>query len=286
MACSKPFIRVFPSKYFGQKIYIPLPCGHCAACRRDRINAWVDRLSFEALGKPSTFLTLTYDDEHLPPDKSVSYDDWKKFHDRLRHYKGVPKYKYFVTSEYGEVNYRPHMHVCLIGFDWRKPHLYDSIFRAWNNKGFFSCSCLNPARIRYTLKYMHKELVGSYQNDYEKLGLKPLFHCMSKGIGRKFFFENIDEIRKHNGYFVKGKLRPLPRYYADLLRLRDGETQKDRIHRMLTYAEKFQPVVDKRFSDYYNIFNAPMFPDSVISDTAREHHLLRQEAIDYSDALF
>ena len=147
MACVKPFQKLIWFSKMNMRVPVPVPCGHCPACRRDKISMWSDRLAFEAIGKPSAFLTLTYNDDHLPEDKSVSFEDWQRFHDRLRHYPGVPKYKYFVTSEYGSVNFRPHLHVCIIGLDALSWSTWKAIDHAWENKGFFDIAPLSSARI-------------------------------------------------------------------------------------------------------------------------------------------
>lgn len=261
----------------SQYMLVPLPCGYCAACRRDRLNMWIDRLTFEASGKPSTFLTLTYDDKHLPPDKSVHLEDWQRFHDRLRH-KVQVKYKYFVTSEYGSQTFRPHMHACLIGLSWENFDTYQKIYDAWENKGFISCSTLNPSRIRYCLKYISKEWKNEYKNDYELRGLKPLFHTMSKGIGRDWLFEHIDDIRKNGGYYVNGKLRPIPRYYQDLLHVRDDLTPRD----FIKYCDKYKQY-NKVGKDYSPMYSHIL--DSSFTDSARLNHLEKKEFLDEFNTL-
>lgn len=264
MACPKPFQKLVYFPKMKMRVPIPIPCGYCSACRRDKITMWSDRLEFESIGKPSTFLTLTYNDQNLPADKSVSLDDFQQFNDRLRHTKNLPKYKYFVTSEYGSENYRPHYHIILIGLNplsWETTKAIDS---AWQQKGFFDLAPLNSARIRYTLKYMSKELRGYKKNDYELLGLKPLFHTMSKGIGKKFFFDNIDLIREHKGYYKQGKLRPLPRYYADLLRVSDVLD----IHSYLDYTKKYKDFLVLQ----HNITYSPLYsrlPDDFFQDVSK-----------------
>lgn len=276
MACAKPFLRRVRRK--GVDLFIPVPCGYCAACRRDKIRMWQDRLCFEAVGKPSTFLTLTYDDAHLPEDKSVHLEDWQRFHDRLRHCKGVPKYKFFCTSEYGSVNFRPHMHVCLINFDWQRFELYKAIDHAWEGKGFFDCSTLNPARIRYALKYMAKELVGDYKNEYELRGLKPLFHTMSKGIGRDWFFAHKEQLKAQKGYFLDGKLRPLPRYWRDLILGEEDLTNHDFVER---FDKWFRRSADVTEYEHWNSYRLPLFDEFRLADDARLSRLYRQELLDF-----
>lgn len=268
MACAKPFVRRL--KIGDTVLKVPVPCGYCAACRRDKISMWTDRLVFESDGKPSTFLTLTYNDEHLPADKSVHLEDWQDFHDTLRHIKGIPKYKYFVTSEYGSVNFRPHMHACIIGLNCLDWTVYSAFEKAWRGRGFFDCSPLNPSRIRYCLKYMHKELKGKMKNDYEKLGLAPLFHTMSKGIGRSWFFKHVDSLRRDGGYYRDGKLRPLPRYYRDLLRVRDDMNIRD----WLQFCSKYK-ARDVAYSPLYSVYG-----DDFFSDDARLVHLEKEDLLD------
>lgn len=196
MACNKPFLR--RCKGFNGLIkYLPTPCGYCAACRRDKINMWSDRIRFAADtdSRPSTFFTLTYKDEKLPA-AGVQLDDVQRFVKRLRYF--TPhKFKYYIVSEYGDepvsgsVPYRAHYHGCLIGFDPEKDAM--AFYKAWSDPetsdmGYSSCDYLNPTRIRYTLKYLAKEMTSSNQEEYISHGLNPLFHVMSKGIGRDWFF--------------------------------------------------------------------------------------------------
>lgn len=199
------------------------PCGHCPGCQKDRVNMWSDRCMFEVMTNPraSSFVTLTYNDESLPPDKSVNRDDWVGFRMRLR--KNLKRsYKYFMSSEYGESdNHRPHYHLLLFGFDCGVSDDMKALYNAWSpfgrEKGFFTADYVTSGRIRYTLKYMAKEY-GEEAQKYEELGLKPLFHAMSKGIGRDWFFAHAQELAVNHGYYVDGHLRPLPRYYEELLK--------------------------------------------------------------------
>lgn len=273
MACAKPFLRLLIRG--TQRVYIPVPCGYCSCCRRDKISMWSDRLAFESFGKPSTFLTLTYDDTHLPSDRSVHLEDWQDFHDRLRH--KVPfKYKYFVTSEYGSLNFRPHYHVCLINFDWKVRENYMAIDYAWRSRGFYDCSTLNASRIRYCLKYMSKELRGYKQDEYVRLGLSPCFHTMSKGIGKDFFYENLDSLRQWHGYWRDGKIRPLPRYYADKLKILNDNDFSD--YRKQT--EKYTQIHMARTGRYWSIFTGNVDNEELLHDSVREFHSQKQDLLD------
>lgn len=90
-----------------------VPCGWCVNCRQNKRQSWVYRLQAEAKEYPlSLFVTLTYDDEHLPIERIgsdlfqtnvavVSKRDVQLFMKRLRKKYEDYKMRYFVTSEYG-----------------------------------------------------------------------------------------------------------------------------------------------------------------------------------------
>lgn len=263
---------------YGFTQYFPTPCGHCSGCIKDKVNMWSDRCTFESMTTqlPSSFLTLTYNDWHLPKDKGVHLEDFQLFNDRLRH-SGIPKYKYFVSSEYGLEDFRPHYHVMLFGFDWQDKKSYDALYQAWSPKsdeiGFFEVDYLTAGRIRYGLKYMSKEMSPDRQDDILKRGLPPLFHTMSKGIGRDWFFKNLNDIQSHNGYYNNGKLRPLPRYYQELLGLiRDNHVPLD------VFTKKFEHYSDLamyRTGKYWNVNRAPVhFSYDTLFNRQREYHMV------------
>ena len=49
-----------------------VPCGHCVGCRLDYSRVWAERCVHEASKyEHNYFLTLTYDDDHLPKSKKT-----------------------------------------------------------------------------------------------------------------------------------------------------------------------------------------------------------------------
>lgn len=80
-----------------------LPCGQCIGCRLERSRQWAMRCLHEAsLYEENCFLTLTYDDEHLPVDGSLVKEDFQLFMKRLRKRFEGRKVRYFHCGEYGE----------------------------------------------------------------------------------------------------------------------------------------------------------------------------------------
>ena len=86
--------------------YLLVPCGSCLECREKRKDEWAFRLYQESLVSKSVFfVTLTYDDEHVPivgQSMSVSRSDIQKYHKRLaKRLKVVGiKMRYFLISPY------------------------------------------------------------------------------------------------------------------------------------------------------------------------------------------
>jgi hypothetical protein len=97
-----------------QGLYVP--CGKCIACRIARTREWTVRIMHEmSCHDNAVFATLTYDDDHLPPDRSISKDELQRFIKRLRKELGDRKIRYFACGEYGETTNRPHYHAIIFG---------------------------------------------------------------------------------------------------------------------------------------------------------------------------
>lgn len=132
---------------FG-KLYTPqpLPCGRCVGCRSVRSREWAIRCDHEAsLHDRNCFVTLTFDDYHLPSNQSLDKSVIPAFMKRLRkkfvpkcpipkvpkddpHYADVRKrrkewlFKHgiraYYCGEYGDKHGRPHYHILLFNFDF------------------------------------------------------------------------------------------------------------------------------------------------------------------------
>lgn len=108
-----------------------IPCGRCIGCRLDYSRQWAERCVHEAEQfEHNYFLTLTYDDDHLPyGSKGIATlikDEVSSFMKRLRTYMkrecGVDNIRFFACGEYGEGRgespdihsvFRPHYHIIL-----------------------------------------------------------------------------------------------------------------------------------------------------------------------------
>lgn len=174
-----------------------VPCGKCPLCLERKRQDWIRRILLESwLHNSNSFVTLTYDNQHLPIGGVANKDDVQKFLKRFRHASrdfGIPTFdfKYFIVSEYGEKLGRPHYHGIVFGVDFRaedwKPYfatlkadgnaIYSSsiLEKIWRN-GFVSIDRLTPHNIAYVCKYITKD------------GVRPSVKLFSRGFGKSIFF--------------------------------------------------------------------------------------------------
>lgn len=116
------FFRDFyhiPDEFFKQ-----VPCGQCVACRLNYAKEWAVRCMLEErVNSPAYFITLTYDDEHLPVQEyegnvfgKLEKRDFQLFIKRMR--KAYGKLRYFGCGEYGGETFRPHFHFISFGCEF------------------------------------------------------------------------------------------------------------------------------------------------------------------------
>lgn len=95
-------------------------CGQCLPCRINRRRVWTLRLLLEHFDHvASSFVTLTYDDAHMPLSESgrptLSKRDCQLFLKRLRKAFEPRKIRYYLAGEYGDRYERPHYHAIIFG---------------------------------------------------------------------------------------------------------------------------------------------------------------------------
>lgn len=106
MLCEKPYM-------IGS---MPCCCSTCFPCRINRRRLWAHRLDLESKKHgDSSFVTLTYDEAHLPQGGTLEPADPQKWLKRLRKVLAPEKIRYFLAGEYGSETFRPHYHVALFG---------------------------------------------------------------------------------------------------------------------------------------------------------------------------
>lgn len=203
-------------------------CGQCIGCRKERARQWAVRCVHEAsLYDNNCFLTLTYDDYHLPADGSLNKRDIQLFLKRLRKQFG-DGIRFLQCGEYGEKYNRPHHHVLLFNFDFpdkvlfyncrsHKLYIADSLCKLWD-KGFSTIGPLTYDSAAYVAGYVLKKITGKL-SEFHYDGLEPEFITMSRrpGIARAWYEKNKDNIYDNDlVYLNAGVVGRPPRYYDRL----------------------------------------------------------------------
>jgi hypothetical protein len=222
-----------------------LPCGQCIGCKLERSRQWAIRCLHESkCYTENCFLTLTYDDEHLPKNNSLTKTDIQLFIKRLRKKYSQKVIRYFQCGEYGELLNRPHHHICLFNHafsdavsledtdcgDTTSP-LFSSesptrsgarsylstsktVSSLWKY-GYHTIGDLNWETAAYTARYIMKKISGD--NAAEHYGNRlPEYTTMSRnpGIGKPYFdkyhtdFYSIDKVIVNKNLTIHP-----PRYY-------------------------------------------------------------------------
>lgn len=204
---------------------IKVPCGQCVGCRLERSRQWAMRCVHEAsLYDKNSFITLTFDDEHIACDGSLHLEDFQKFMKRLRKKFGEG-IRFFHCGEYGTLNQRPHHHAILFNFDFPDKELWSvrdnvklyrssSLERLWPY-GFSTIGDVSFESAAYVARYCLKKVTGSVAESHYQ-GRKPEYTTMSRrpGIGREWFLKYKNDIFPNDKCVIRGNLvcRP-PRYY-------------------------------------------------------------------------
>lgn len=213
-------------------------CDRCQGCRARRTAEWTARLMLEAryYDAPVLFVTLTFADEHLPVNFSVSLRDIQLFMKRVRKRfgKGV---RFFAIGEYGsreDGTRRPHYHFILYnlplndlcdegrsssGFAcWRSP----SLEACWD-QGFVSVGKADRASMSYVAGYHFKKLGGAVAASHytrihsvtgEVCQVQPEFATRSThpGIGLRWAEEFCASDLQHDDIVIDGRRRGMPGY--------------------------------------------------------------------------
>lgn len=217
-------------KRHGDLREIKLACGQCQGCRLRRRGDWELRITHEArCWEANSFVTLTYDDAHLPAGGTLQYADVQKFLKRLRSKRGL--LSHYTCGEYGPEEGRPHYHACIFGqnFQNRKlegtsasgqPYYSDpELTKLWGN-GIATVQDLTPETAAYAAGYIMKKLLGEDAKNYEYAGIAPEFAHMSnkRPIGKLFAEIYLGDFYPNDHAIQRGKKRTPPKYYDQLLK--------------------------------------------------------------------
>lgn len=227
--------------------FIEVPCGNCLECKQQHASMWSDRCVFEAMQyEHNYFITLTYDDVHVPLDGCLNQKHMQDFIKRLRitfkRKYNQENIRYYYVGEYGQ-NLRCHFHIILFNIEipdltdvfelkeadgryhkHKRPSstsLYSRIiYDLWENKGMITIDEFNYNTAAYVAGYVNKKVDPVHTALLKKFNLTPEFHRMSTnpGIGANYFnpemFDKKFLIVPRSG---GAKHSIVPRYYEKIL---------------------------------------------------------------------
>lgn len=280
----------FPSDGDFEKVrrqgrLLQLPCRHCVGCRLDRSREWANRIVMEqCYHEDAWFVTLTYDDDHLPPAFPVDpatgeiisvhatlvKHDLQCFFKRVRKNSGQ-KLRYYAAGEYGSQTFRPHYHVLLFGLhlddlkpinkNFQKDQYYTSDFisKCWLN-GYHILGKVTWQSAAYVARYtMKKATHGFDKRYYELAGIEPEFQVMSlkPAIGVQYLYDH-PEILDYDTFSVStlygGRKMVLPDFFRRVLkeqRPRDAFERSKMSRQNVEVKEHLKMMLTDK--DYYDI---------------------------------
>lgn len=240
-----------------------LPCGNCIGCRIRRSQEWAVRVMHEAsMYESNCFVTLTYDDDHVPFQGQLVYSHFQKFMKRLR--ARVGPVRFYMCGEYGEKFWRPHFHACLFGFGFPDKVLFKrmpsgcDIFTSpllselWID-GFSSIGELTLESAAYVARYCIKKINGRDAESHycrtdfvtgEIYYLEPEFGHMSlkPGIGARWIDRYTTDVYPMDKVMSGSLGAKPPRYYDKRLVMLDPDTAE--FMELVRYRKSFASSID------------------------------------------
>lgn len=208
-----------------------LPCGRCVGCRLERARQWSVRLMHESvMHEDSVFLTLTFNEESVPDDGSLSISVCQLFLKRLRARVAPARIRHFLAGEYGGKHGRPHYHAIIFGFGFpdRVPmersdggdQLYRSaLLESCWKFGYSSIGSVTFESANYVAQYHLKKVTGKKAAAFYE-GRQPEFVIMSRnpGIGRSWIEKFESDVYPSDEVIVRGLTTRPPRYYDQVFK--------------------------------------------------------------------
>lgn len=273
--CAQPFMRDHRGKIrWSTKMTpeerlqcTPFPCGCCLPCRINRARVWTHRIMLENRSHTeSCFVTLTYDEEHVPRDKQgrlvLKKTDVQKYLKRLRRKLRDQKIRYLAIGEYGDRYGRPHYHLIIYGIG---SLLENDITTCWSDKkgaiGNVVVGGVTNHSARYCAGYCVKKL--NRATDPRLEGKPPEFLLSSRrggGLGKKEVIRIAQKIKENpywdentiiNSFTIGGKPYPLGGYLSSILFQELGQSEELRQSMLWAWQQKLFNENDAHTVDYY-----------------------------------
>jgi len=234
---------------------VEVACNRCHGCMARRRREWAIRCVCELEDHNrrdedgvevtnASFVTLTYDEEHLPADGSVRPARFSRFMQNLRNSRRGERIRYLAAGEYGARG-RPHYHGILFGVSFHSDRVAtrngpDAAFHSeelealWG-QGRTELGPVNFATASYVAGYVAKkaydEALVSRPHDREAFQyvfdqthslvreVSPEFNTMSRrpGIGHDWIVRNLDRVYAFDEVRIAGNSFRPPEFFDRML---------------------------------------------------------------------
>lgn len=226
--------------------YIHVSCKQCRGCRKEYARQWAMRIIHEQdQWLNNIFITLTYNDENLPENKTLVKKDYQDFTKRLRkNKKADPKnpIRFYHCGEYGDKYDRPHYHAILFNCNFSDREQInghkglttsETLTKIWG-KGHTSIGDVTFQSASYVAGYVQKKINGIMKNTinpqtglrhYERLNsngeiitLQQEYSTMSRrpGIAGLWFAKHKNDCYPSDNIHLNGREMRPPKYYDRL----------------------------------------------------------------------
>lgn len=193
----------------------------------------------------NSYITLTYDDNHIPKYNSLLKSDFQKFIRALRK-KTKQKIRYYMCGEYGSTCekhktkecpecgplQRPHYHAILFGYAFPDKYLWITrnelpVYRSeilehfWHH-GNSEIGEVNFRTTGYVARYIMKKVNGDLaEKHYGKRLPEYTQMSLNKGIGYSWYQQYKNDLFPSDECVLDGRKHPVPNYYRRLLEKED-----------------------------------------------------------------
>lgn len=219
-----------------------VPCKKCIGCRYDKSREWGLRATLESYyHKEAMFLTLTYNDENLPKNRSLKKADMQLFNKRLRewlvrNYGKDKKIRNIYCGEYGKKLERPHYHSIIYG--WRandmiflkKTSSGDNLYKSkilnklWG-KGWVTIGKVTQESCNYVAQYCTKKekkldekyIVEKANGIIEVREPEFIQASTRRGIAYKYLTKHQDRLVNTGIIKIQGREYPVPNYIKKII---------------------------------------------------------------------
>lgn len=202
--CSKPY----------REGVMEYGCGQCLPCRINRRRLWTGRLMLEAhLHEVSAFVTLTYDEDHVP--SQLVPRDMQLFLKKLRKRIAPQKVRFYGVGEYGDISFRPHYHLVVFGLGGLVVGRHSKeckcvVCESWG-VGLCHVGEVTPESVAYTVQYVTKRMtsvtdkrLGGRHPEFARMSLRP------GGLGKGALSAILDVVTTKAGACHVGNTGDLP----------------------------------------------------------------------------